>query len=277
MFLMGLLDRLRLLEPARDLFNRLRYLLSFSVRRDNAAYLLRGAPDGLPVPTPYLIHLIGGSYSIPDFIANGRHGADCIRRILEKNAVPMETLGSILDFGCGCGRVARFWAGLKKTKVFGTDYNPELVAWCRENLRFGKFGVNGLAGRLDHPDDSFDFVYAISVFTHLPQPMQKPWLDELLRVTAPGGHLYITVLGTQHRAKMSAAEWESFTRGGMIEQWEGYPGTNICRVFHSEKYFRERLVGEGRGAAGVRVVDFVPGGAEDADRQDAFLLRKVSP
>jgi ubiquinone/menaquinone biosynthesis C-methylase UbiE len=180
----------------------------------------------------------------------------------------MEQLGSMLDFGCGCGRVARCWAGLTRTKVCGTDYNADLVAWCAANLKFGEFGVNSLAGPLKYQDGRFDVVYAISVFTHLPLELQLSWIDELVRVTAPGGHLYITVLGTHHQSKMSAAEWEAFGRGEMIVQWDRYPGTNICRVFHSEKYFRENL------ARGVTVVDFVPGGAEDADHQDVFLLRK---
>jgi SAM-dependent methyltransferase len=274
MFLMGALDSLRLLEPARDLFNRIRYLLAFEVRRDNAAFLRRGAPDGLPIPTPRLMHLVSGNYRLEDLHTNGRHGAECIRRILHRNGVAMESLGSILDFGCGCGRVARFWAGLTKTRVCGTDYNPDLVAWCRDNLAFGEFSVNGLSGRLDYPDGRFDLVYSISVFTHLTEDLQRSWLDELIRVTAPGGHLYITVLGTQHRPKMSDAEWKRFTGGEMIVQWEGHPGTNICRVFHPEKYFRERLVREGRGAA-VEVVEFAAGGAEDADRQDVFLLKKI--
>jgi cyclopropane fatty-acyl-phospholipid synthase-like methyltransferase len=185
----------------------------------------------------------------------------------------MESLGSILDFGCGCGRVARFWAGLANARVCGTDYNPALAGWCRDNLTFGEFTVNGLTGRLGYPDGRFDFVYAISVFTHLDAELQRVWLDELVRVTAPGGLLYVTVLGTQHRSKMSEREWARYSAGEMIVQWGGYRGTNICRVFHSERYFRERLVGEGLGTA-VSVLDFVPGGAEDADRQDVFLLRK---
>jgi SAM-dependent methyltransferase len=272
-FLMGMLDSVGVLEPSRDLFNWFRYLLSFRVRRDNADFIRRGAPDGLPIPTPRLMHLVSGYYRLESLYTNGRHGAECIRRILERNGVVLESLGSIYDFGCGCGRVVRFWAGLGRPKVYGTDYNPDLVAWCSENLKFGTFSVNGLEGPLDFPDGKFDFVYAISVFTHLPDELQRSWLDELVRVTAPGGHLYITVLGTRHRAKLTDAEWARFNAGEMIVQWAGYPGTNICRVFHSERYFRERLVGEGRGAA-VEVVDFVAGGAEDADRQDVFLLRK---
>ena len=67
----------------------------------------------------------------------------------------------------------------------------------------------------------------------------------------------------------AAVTMRATATNGMIVQWAGYPGTNICRVFHSEKYFREELAG------GVTVVDFVPGGAEDADRQDVFLLRKI--
>ena len=64
----------------------------------------------------------------------------------------------MLDFGCGCGRVMRWWKDLESTRLHGTDYNPYLVAWCRQNLPFAEFSVNGLEAGLDLPDGHFDLV-----------------------------------------------------------------------------------------------------------------------
>ena len=75
-------------------------------------------------------------------------------------------MGSILDFGCGCGRVVRWWRDLP-AEIHGSDFNPTLVRWCRENLPFGVFEVNRPEPPLPYPDDSFDLVYALSVLTHL--------------------------------------------------------------------------------------------------------------
>ncbi len=46
-----------------------------------------------------------------------------------------------------------------------------------------------------YPDNSFDFIYAISVFTHLDEEMQFAWLQELKRISKKGGILILTVHG----------------------------------------------------------------------------------
>jgi len=40
---------------------------------------------------------------------------------------------------------------------------------------------------MSYEDNMFDFVYSISIFTHLPEDMQFAWLQELQRITKPGG------------------------------------------------------------------------------------------
>ena len=45
---------------------------------------------------------------------------------------------------------------------------------------------------LPFPDRFFDFVYSISIFTHLPEAMQFAWLEDINRVLKAGrrgGHL----------------------------------------------------------------------------------------
>jgi len=71
--------------------------------------------------------------------------------------------------------------------VHGSDYNPRLVRWCRESLPFADFRVNGLQPPLPYADGELEFVYAISIFTHLTEALQDAWLQELARVLAPGG------------------------------------------------------------------------------------------
>ncbi|MCP6725914.1 class I SAM-dependent methyltransferase, partial [Klebsiella pneumoniae] len=88
--------------------------------------------------------------------------------------VPLDSIGSVLDFGCGCGRVTRWWADFEGA-VAGSDVNAEAVAWCRENLGFASFEQNALAPPLDFDDASFDLVYALSVFTHLTEELQLAW------------------------------------------------------------------------------------------------------
>jgi ubiquinone/menaquinone biosynthesis C-methylase UbiE len=46
---------------------------------------------------------------------------------------------------------------------------------------------------LEYEDSKFDFVYALSVFTHLDETLQFQWLLELRRVLRPEGILILTV------------------------------------------------------------------------------------
>ena len=46
-------------------------------------------------------------------------------------------------------------------------------------------------------DDFFDFIYSISVFTHLPEDMEFAWLNELRRVTKRGGYVLVTTHGEE--------------------------------------------------------------------------------
>jgi len=267
---LSVLESLHLLIPLRNLYNWFSYALNFRMQRKNNRYRRRGAPDGLPIPTPKLMHLVSGRYNLEGLYNNGNLGAECIREILEKNKLRIKQFSSILDFGCGCGRILRFWHDLKNTKVYGTDYNPELIRWCRESLRFAEFSSNRLDQRMDYTDNQFDFIYAISVFTHLSEQLQSFWMNELKRILRPEGYMYITVLGTKNLDKLSLSEKTEFAQGKIIVENPGFSGTNICRVFHPEKYFRKNMI------HGMTVLDFIPGGAKDAENQDVFLLKKIA-
>jgi ubiquinone/menaquinone biosynthesis C-methylase UbiE len=57
------------------------------------------------------------------------------------------------------------------------------------------FSVNDVMPPLHWRDGYFDFVMAISVFTHILWKMQIEWLKELKRVLRPNGYLVATTHG----------------------------------------------------------------------------------
>ncbi|USQ96558.1 class I SAM-dependent methyltransferase [Caulobacter sp. RL271] len=99
-----------------------------------------------------------------------------------------------LDFGCGWGRIGRFFLrDFQAEHMAGVDIDPDMVAFCAGANLPGQFGtiVNGQP--LPFADGQFRLVTAYSVFTHLPPHLFRAWLAELLRVLSPGGLLVFTV------------------------------------------------------------------------------------
>ena len=233
----------------------------------NAPYLLRGAGDGLALPPVRLVHLVTNTYSYRWFLESGKVGTTCMAAILAKNGYAIGGFSSILDFGCGCGRMMRHWSNLQGPRFHGTDYQDALAGWCRVHLPFAHFDTNRLSAGLPYEQGSFDFIYAISVFTHLTEEMGLAWMKELRRVLKPGGLLYATYMGTTRAPHLRAELREEWRAGGLVVTSADTAGENTCAAYHSERYVRDVL------ARGFRVVDFIPGGARDAN-QDVALMRR---
>lgn len=102
---------------------------------------------------------------------------------------------AILDWGCGCARVARFITELAPGKLTGVDIDPDNIQWCRENIPQAKFAPIGLHPPTTLASESFDLVYGISVFTHLSETDQDRWLEELQRITKPGAAVLMSIQG----------------------------------------------------------------------------------
>jgi SAM-dependent methyltransferase len=221
-----------------------------------------------PVPPPELIVQVAGTPNVEWFLSLGRDMFQAIVTMLREDDAPAEEMQRILEFGCGCGRVLRYWRGIAGPAIFGTDYNPRMIEWCRRNLPFARTSLNDLLPPLPYADHMFDCIYATSVFTHLSAELQALWMRELGRILKPGGRLLITTHGKSYRARLNPSELADFDAGRLLVRYEETSGTNLCSAFHPETYVRKHL------AAGYTVRDFVPAGGRQGLYQDMYLLRK---
>lgn len=233
----------------------------------NSALRRRGAGDGLPLPPLRLVRAATGTSSLEWMLDGGRRAADSITAVLEHNGVAIRRVRRILDFGCGCGRVVRCWRDLSG-EVHGCDYNAAAIRWCRRHFPFATFAVNGLAPPLPYADERFDLVYALSVFTHLPEPLLGDWMREMARVLVPGGLLVASTHGSACLDALDADEQAAFHAGQAVVKDEASAGTNRCGVYVSMEYVRSRM------ARGFRVLDIVPEGAKGNPPQDLVLMQK---
>ena len=225
--------------------------------------------DGLPLPPARLRAQAGPAHAnAAYFLSSGRRHAELIRELVQEHGDGLEKLDAILDFGCGCGRVVRHWAGLPAMRISGCDINPRMVEWCASNLRFADFAVNDLSPPLAYASSSFDLAYAFSVFTHLPEDLQHRWIDELARVLRPQGYLLFSTLGEHYLTldRLNESERQSFANGDVVVLYEGSPGTSLCSAYHPPEYVHRRL------ADGLELLSFIP--AADDARHDLHLFRK---
>ena len=196
--------------------------------------------------------LVQGTANVREFLNDGRATALELTRVLGGSGVEIGSLPKILDFGCGCGRVIRHLHAVARGQLHGTDYNREAIDWCRQSLRFGKFEANGLWPPLPYMEGEFDLIYALSVFTHLPEALQVAWMSELSRVLKPGGHLLITTHGECFLPHMTAEEQKAFRSGRLVVREASLAGSNRFFTAHPFEYMKTHL------PPNLSVVDFVP-------------------
>ena len=191
-----------------------------------------------PLPPPKLRRRVAGTSSRKFFLRSGREALDDLLRVFSLSRDPTRTYPEWLDFGCGCGRVARHFSDVPEVRgVAGIDVDSEQIAWCRRHLA-GDFQVISPHPPTGLASAAFDVVYAGSVFTHFDEEPQHAWLRELHRLLKPGGRLIASThgpsliwarpdLGDEQRARLASP-------GFLFASGRG--SFNEDTAFHSRDY-----------------------------------------
>jgi SAM-dependent methyltransferase len=181
----------------------------------------------------------------------------------------------ILDWGCGCGGVGRYFSGDQEFVYSGVDIDFDNIDWCTANIPDGGFVRVAPLPPTNFPENEFDAVIGISVLTHLNERVQLAWLEELSRILRPRGVAVLTVLGCQALAKENLSEDNSIISEGFsfskdqssigeIIGDQEYYGT----AYHTFDYVARRW------AQFFDVVAYIPAGLS---HQDIVVLRKPRP
>ncbi len=105
----------------------------------------------------------------------------------------------VLDFGCGWGRMLRFFLrDTDPTNLWGVDPSRRLIEVCRQTNQRCQFVQSRLNPPSPFDDEYFDLVYSYSVFSHLSEGAHRMWLDEIRRILRPGGVLVATTWQREH-------------------------------------------------------------------------------
>ncbi len=148
----------------------------------------------MPVP-PASLRLRVGEASRHIYLITGER---LFRRLLNqlKKYIKLEDCQSILDWGCGCGRLIRnFPEVVPSHRLHGCDIDPDAIKWLKENFPDMAFEAISPYPPTHYSDSQFDFIYGISVFTHLTEQTQFMWLEELKRISKKDSIVAVTVHG----------------------------------------------------------------------------------
>lgn len=180
-----------------------------------------------PFPPTDLMYNVSGLESENDF---AKHGVDIYQALEEASPKAIAEFESILDFGCGCGRLARMFKG-HPHRVTGCDVDDRHIGWLSENLNYMSSVLTKTEPPLPFDDNEFDTVISISVFTHLSEKSQRNFLAELYRITKPQGYLFLTIHGSRamERAKKEERIYEMLAL-------ERLSFERACEKFSKDRY-----------------------------------------
>ncbi len=145
--------------------------------------------------------------------------------------------GTVLDAGCGTGRVGLELARLGVTPIDGIDISPEMLAEARSLSRpdgetvYRDLVVADLTGVIDLESGSYSGVVSCGAFTH--GHLGPDTLSELLRVARPGSVGVIAVNSAIFDTNGFRDRFDRYAADGVIEGlevvlregWEGADGS----------------------------------------------------
>lgn len=167
----------------------------------------------------------------------------------------------ILDVGCGCGRMAvPLTMYLHKPGYYrGFDISREAIDWCKKNITsayphflfeyadiFNKeYNEQGVIASkkytFPYADNTFDFIFLTSVFTHLLPEDMEHYFSEISRTLKSGGRCLITffLLNEESRTLMNEKPQVMNFRYGEGEYRVIDPTTPERAISFEESYIRQ--------------------------------------
>lgn len=272
-------DELALWETAEPLYRK-HLALAFAAHHGVESALERsGLSAAMPGPG---VHSMAHG---PTAAGGSAYYADLVADSLAATGLEFGSGVTALDFGCSSARVVRVLAAAyPDVEWHGCDPIPEAIEWARANIHHVRFERSHDHPPLAYPDEHFDAVFAISIWSHFAEQAALDWFAEMRRVIRPGGRLLVTTHGEQSivhagrdgsRGPEQLADIrESLTRQGFWYKAEfgragdhGVTNPDWGTAFLSPEWLLAKLTPE------WSVVLFRPGRVEL--NQDLYVLERV--
>ena len=198
------------------------------------------------------------------YLRAGRSALDVLDRTLNDAGVSRSAVHSVLDYGCGYGRVLRhFGEFFPEASRIACDLDPRAVDFCAREFDAQPVVAPEAPIRLRLP--SCDLIWGGSVWTHLPEKESRALFAALAGALSPGGILVFSfhgafaydnlhsLFGAAYADEANEIRSELATHGSSYRSYsesyltldEGLYGTS----WHRHEYFQDLAdeVGESLG------------------------------
>lgn len=152
----------------------------------------------------------------------------------------------ILDFGCGWGRVLRFFLrDVPGPHLHGVDVWPLAIDLARRTNPWCQFSVVPPLPPSDLPPGGFDLIYLYSVFSHLSEEAHDRWLTEFGRLLRPQGLLFATTWDREYIERCERARQGGDTTGTHTGSLLAFEGTEKWLAHYDRGEYCHSPVGGG--------------------------------
>lgn len=239
--------------------------------------------SGMAIPPGWLAQAFVGHPNVIQFLNSGKQTAERIVELVAKTGSDISVFDSVLDFGCGCGRVLREMPSYTNAKLFGCDLHKDAIDWCSKNYSIAEFFYGTERPPLFINDKQIDLLYGISVLTHLDESHQDEWLAEWHRIVRPGGIIIATFRAedfvdnfieptNSDYAKQICNDWKQDSEGFCFlshREWEGTFEKFYSDAYHTKEYIHQHW---GKYFEILELVD--AGDFVKSNRQNIVVMRR---
>jgi SAM-dependent methyltransferase len=145
-----------------------------------------------------------------------KKAVECFMKYVPKDA-------RILDAGAGTGLCGELLAEQGYTDLVAMDISKGMLEEAKKKNAYRQFDQMVMGETLDYPTDSFGAVISVGVMTVGHAPAKS--LDELIRVTRPGGYIIYSLRPDVYRDSGFKEKQESLEKEGkwkLIEEGERF-------------------------------------------------------
>lgn len=191
-----------------------------------------------------------------------------VKKHISKNEI------KVYEWGCGPMRVLRHLnqiEGFNSVQLYGSDYNKKSINWCIENFKQVNFINNNLKPPLSYNNESFDCVYAISIFTHLSEERHYLWIKELHRVLKNNGILIFTTHGDLCSNRLLKNELERYSKGQIVVRGKVKEGKKHFLAYHPHDFIKNKLLNK------FEILEHIIDPRHHHLEQEVWVVKKYKP